>query len=305
MAQKSAQRPQVGVIGLGDMGKNVASVLQLEGYSPVLYNRTPQKYDPFRNRRNFYLSKDIEDLARRLSSSEGTSTVITMLPPGQVTNNALEQLSKVMRQGDVIIDGSNTYYGESIANHNRLLEKGIFYLDVGFGGGPSAVLDHSVTLMIGGDLQAYEKSKPIFNAIAGKYEYLGPSPSGQIAKFVHNVMFYAKMAIEAEAYNNLEGFSRTYPEFDSARAASIISRSPPVTTDIPRAMNAALQQGVMNDDAKAPAITVSSIVRDGIQAAAKDGISFDISQGVMEKYPSITGNTAKVYAAAKKIITGH
>ena len=203
-------KSKIAVVGLGDMGTNLALKLHRNKYPLALYNRSPAKHEKFRRAENIYLASHPRDLIRSLTTSEKRAIVWMMLPGGEVTNNFVSKIAPYMRKGDIIIDGSNSAFKDSISNYTNLKGNGIHYLDVGCAGGPKDMLDGTLSLMIGGGRVAFERVENIFKSVAdnGKYAYLGESGSGHKLKFVHNLIFYGIFPIYAESTDLLYNMTK-------------------------------------------------------------------------------------------------
>jgi len=282
-----ATTKEIGIIGLGPMGYNMATVLHNNGYSLALYNRTREKVSAFESMENVYVATDKADLVNKLRSSQNGVTILAMVPGGKVTNELMGELSLMMRKDDIVIDGSNSYVEDSLANYKKLKEKGIFYLDVGCGGGPEDILK-GFTLMVGGDKEAYELSKDVFEALCGDrtYGYVGPAGSGQTAKGWHNVDFYAQFAVFAETASALLEMKKQNPLLDLNEVLRLHAASPPITVDIPTAIYNAINEGKLPNEA--PQIKVSAMVMHVIDVAKEAGVHLPIIMSIFEKYGSMS-----------------
>ncbi len=297
---------EIGVIGIGAMGGNIARLLQDGGYSLVLYNKTPEGYEPFRGKRGFTIAGDLADLVKKLGK-EGDRVVWMMVPGGDVTNGIVMQLSNIMRPGDIVIDASNSIYTDSIANYNSMRAAGVSYLDVGCAGGPDDLLN-GATFMIGGDKDAYGRAEGIFKTLAGKngtYGYVGGSGSGQMTKMVHNGIFYGIFPVYAEGVELLQRMSENAngSSLDMKEALRLLARSPPITTDIMGGITKAHANGELERPAGAP--KVSEMVNRELDVAASMGVGLAITKAVLGGYASMSERSRSIYTAAKRIVTGH
>jgi 6-phosphogluconate dehydrogenase len=301
----AASPKQVGIIGLGSMGSNVARLLLAKNYPLVVYNKASDKYSPFQELDNVYLSKDLKDFARKLDESESPARVWIMVPGGTVTNGLVKELSALLKKGDIVIDASNSMYGDSIANYNLLKKKGISYLDVGCAGGPDDLLK-GVSLMVGGDRAAFDETNDIFTIVCGSgtYGYLGPTGSGQMAKLVHNTIFYGIFPVYSEGIELLLRMKKENPGLDTDEALRLLSKSPPITTGIMEAIAATVKAGSL-PDGPAPTIGVSTMVESGTAKAQELGVTLNITRNILAGYSAMSETTRKIYGAAKKKLTGH
>ncbi len=296
---------EIGLIGLGNMGTNIAKMLQGSGYSLVLYDRTAGRYPVFEGKEQVYASKSMQDFANKLKQSAGSSIVWMMVPPGDATNGIASELSKILRKNDIVIDASNSLYTDSIANYNRFKASGISYLDVGCAGGPEDLL-HGVSLMVGGDRQAFDIAEDIFRVVSGKgtYGYIGGTGSGHMAKLVHNGIFYGIFPVYSEGMELLMKFrdEQQGAGFDMKEALRLLSSCPPITTGIMRAVSAAINEGQLPDAAQ---IKISEMVEWEIKQAKNKGVSLSITNMILSGYPTISDTSRRIYARAKRLLTGH
>ncbi len=304
----------VGLIGLGNMGGNIAQVLRRSGYSLVLYNREKERYEQFKEKEGVYLAKDLKDFVRQVRAAGGGARIWLMIPGGKATNETVSVLSGLLSNGDLVIDGSNSIYVDSVANYDKLRAKGIQYLDVGCAGGPEDVLS-GVALMVGGDMEAFEEAEDILKAVAGKgsYGYLGGSGSGHMAKLVHNGIFYGIFPVYAEGVELLARMRDEQPEmnFDMDEALRLLQSSPPVTTGIMKAISSSLKTGrtAKADKAKAPEqapeVKISEMVRWEAEKAKEMGVDLSVTNAILEGYGTMSEGSRRIYSDAKKKLTGH
>src|SRR5262245_11289874 len=211
--QEEESAMQIGVIGLGRMGANIARRLMRHGHTCVVHDRDPQ---PGRS-----LAQDGASIAPNLTELVGTlevpRVVWLMLPAGAATEAAIDELTQRLQRGDTIIDGGNTFWKDDIRRARQLAARGLHYLDVGTSGGVWG-LERGYCLMIGGDAAVVDRLDPIFSALApgrgtiagtvgrqGRdrraeqgYLHAGPSGAGHFVKMIHNGMEYGMMQAIAE-----------------------------------------------------------------------------------------------------------
>ena len=302
----AASAKQIGIIGIGSMGGNIARKLYDGGYSLVLYNNTKAAYAPFDGKERVALSESVSDLVQKLRESGNESVVWLMVPGGAVTNNLVLELLSVLKKGDIVIDASNSVYTDSIANYRALKQKEISYLDVGCAGGPSDLLK-GVSLMVGGDREAFERTEDIFRTVCGDgtYGYVGGSGTGHITKLAHNMVFYGIFPVMSEGAEFLQAMAREDPKrsLDMAEALRLLAASPPINSGIPTSISQAFKEGLPNDPP--PQMAVSDMVKWGADRAAKLGIRMGITNMVLAGYNSMSSESRRIYSAAKKILTGH
>jgi 6-phosphogluconate dehydrogenase len=209
---------QLGMIGLGRMGGNIVRRLQRKGHECVVFDQNAGAIKAL-TKEGATAGSDLSDLVRRLKAPRA---VWVMLPAGKITEDAVDQLGKLLDKGDIIIDGGNSFYKDDVRRALALRDKGIHYVDCGTSGGVWG-LDRGYCLMIGGDKAVVDHLDPIFDALApGKgdvaptpgrekrdarvergYVHCGPSGAGRFAKMVHNGIEYGLMQAYAEGFNIL------------------------------------------------------------------------------------------------------
>ncbi len=209
---------QLGMVGLGRMGANLARRLMRNGHRCVVFNRTRGPVDALA-REGAVGSSSLEDLVAKLDKPRA---VWVMLPAGQPTENTVSELGRLMDQGDIVIDGGNSFYKDDIRRAQALQTRGIHYVDVGTSGGVWG-LERGYCMMIGGDTEAVVRLDPIFAALApgpgniprtpgrdghdpraeSGYIHCGPSGSGHFVKMVHNGIEYGLMQAYAEGFSIL------------------------------------------------------------------------------------------------------
>jgi len=192
---------QIGMIGLGRMGMNMARRLVKDGHSVVAYNRTSSKTDQAVND-GAIGSYSLDELVNNLTIPR---VVWIMLPAGTAVDEHIEQIRGKLLPGDIIIDGGNTYYEDDIRRAKLLQENDIKFMDVGVSGGIWG-LEEGFCLMAGGEEKTYEFLEPIFKSLAPHdgYLYCGDIGAGHFVKMVHNGIEYGMMQAYGEGFDILE-----------------------------------------------------------------------------------------------------
>ena len=187
----------IGLYGLGKMGKNIGLNILDKKYDLVVYNRSKDKYADFNYRAT--CADSVNNFISTLRSKSKNIIVWVMLTAGDPTNDAIAELMVQMVQGDILIDGSNSRYTDSINNSAKLAQKGIRYLDAGCSGGPSGARN-GMSIMVGGDKPSYDRLENLFSDLSVNEGYLftGPAGSGHFTKMVHNAIEYGMMQSIAE-----------------------------------------------------------------------------------------------------------
>jgi 6-phosphogluconate dehydrogenase len=192
---------ELGMVGLGKMGINMVFRLLEGGHKVVVFNRTLSKEEPVKNK-GAIGSDSIKELVSKLSSPR---IVWLMVPSGETTDLMLEEVLKYVEKTDIVIDGGNSYYKDSIRRYNMLKEKGINFLDAGTSGGIWG-LKEGYCSMIGGEEEIFNHCEPIFKTLAPEngYLYIGKSGAGHFVKMVHNAIEYGMMEAYAEGFEILK-----------------------------------------------------------------------------------------------------
>ncbi|HET7334121.1 MAG TPA: decarboxylating 6-phosphogluconate dehydrogenase [Rhizomicrobium sp.] len=211
---------QIGVIGLGRMGGNIARRLMRNDHDAVVFDRDAKTVKA--------LAKDgaeaAKDLADFVSKLKRPRTIWIMLPAGAPTEDTVQDLAKRLSKDDVVIDGGNSFYKDDIRRAKVLKKEGIHYVDVGTSGGVWGA-DRGYCMMIGGEAKIVKRLDPIFQALApglgsidrtpgrkGRdprpeqgYAHTGPAGAGHFVKMVHNGIEYGLMQAYAEGFDILRG----------------------------------------------------------------------------------------------------
>jgi 6-phosphogluconate dehydrogenase len=209
---------QIGVIGLGRMGSNIAKRLMQAGHSCVVFDKQAAAAQALTGE-GAVAASDLRDMVAKLAKPRA---IWIMLPAGEITENTVKALAEAMEAGDILIDGGNSFYKDDVRRAGGLAAKKIRYLDVGTSGGIWG-FERGYCMMIGGDKDAVDHLDPIFGALApGKgdavptpgreggdsrvergYMHCGPSGAGHFVKMIHNGIEYGLMQAYAEGFDIL------------------------------------------------------------------------------------------------------
>ncbi|MGP4073403.1 phosphogluconate dehydrogenase (NAD(+)-dependent, decarboxylating) [Piscibacillus sp. B03] len=192
---------QVGLIGLGKMGYNLALNLMDHGHQVVANDVNKDQVQSIAEAG----AQPADSLDELVSQLEKPRTVWVMVPAGEITDQVIDQLKNVLDEGDRVIDGGNSNYKDSLRHTESLQEKGIYFFDVGTSGGTEGAR-HGGNYMIGGDQEQFKQIEPIFKdtAVENGYLYTGRNGSGHFLKMVHNGIEYGMMQAIAEGFEILE-----------------------------------------------------------------------------------------------------
>ncbi|MEO7457430.1 MAG: phosphogluconate dehydrogenase (NAD(+)-dependent, decarboxylating) [Gemmatimonadaceae bacterium] len=208
---------QLSMIGLGKMGGNMTERLMRNGHTVVAYDRDPAVVAKYQGL-GAKPATDLADIVRQLT---GPRVIWIMVPAGKPTDDTVDALAGLLSKGDIVIDGGNSNFKDSIARSERLSAKGIQFIDSGTSGGIWG-LENGYCLMVGGNDEAVKTCEPIFTALApdGGYAHVGPPGSGHYVKMVHNGIEYALMQGYGEGYEILAS-SKTFPKLDLRQIAEV------------------------------------------------------------------------------------
>jgi len=191
---------EIGLIGLGKMGGNMAERLRLAGHKVVGFDFNPQATAKLTATGSVGVNS-LEDLAANLTT--GKRAIWIMVPAGDPVDETIAKLKPLMKQGDIFIDGGNSNYKDTIRRHDELKPQGFDFVDVGTSGGVWG-LQEGYSLMIGGDEAPVKYLSPIFEALAPApdkgWGHVGPTGSGHFTKMVHNGIEYGMMQAFAEGF---------------------------------------------------------------------------------------------------------
>lgn len=202
------QKADIGLIGLAVMGENLVMNMESKGFSVAVYNRTAKKVEDFTSGRakgkNIIGTYSFEELANSLKTPR---KVIILVKAGEIIDSMIESLLQVFSPGDIIIDGGNSHFKDTIRRTKYVEECGLYYIGTGISGGEEGALI-GPSIMPGGSSAAWAIVKPIFQAICARVEdgspccdWVGPDGSGHFVKMVHNGIEYGDIQLICEAYH--------------------------------------------------------------------------------------------------------
>jgi 6-phosphogluconate dehydrogenase len=206
-AVDSSDLAQIGVTGLAVMGSNIARNFARNGHTVALHNRSIAKTDALiaehGSEGNFVRTETIEEFVAALAKPR---RVLIMVKAGDPTDAVIEELAGAMEEGDIIIDGGNALYTDTIRREASLKERGLLFVGAGISGGEEGALN-GPSIMPGGPVDSYKALGPLLESIAAQVDgtpcctHIGPDGSGHFVKMVHNGIEYADMQLIGEAYN--------------------------------------------------------------------------------------------------------
>lgn len=202
----SENKYQIGMVGLGVMGRNLLLNMADHGYAVSGYDKDEDKVNALQDeagKREIFAAKEITEF---VASLQKPRAVMMLVPAGAAVDSVIHDLLPHLEKGDLIIDGGNSHFSDTDRRAKEMDQKGIAYLGVGISGGESGAR-HGPSMMPGGHREAYERVRPIFEAAAAHVDgdpcvtYLGPGSAGHYVKMVHNGIEYGIMQLIAESYD--------------------------------------------------------------------------------------------------------
>jgi 6-phosphogluconate dehydrogenase len=200
---------QIGVTGLGVMGRNLARNFARHGYATALHNRTTARtdaiMDEFGHEGTFVPARTAEEF---VASLERPRRLVIMVNAGAATDAVIDEFAPLLEPGDMIIDGGNAHFNDTRRREAALREQGLHFVGMGVSGGEEGALN-GPSIMPGGSVESYQSLGPMLEAIAAKVDdvpcatHVGPDGAGHFVKMVHNGIEYADMQLIAEAYDLL------------------------------------------------------------------------------------------------------
>ena len=208
MKSKRKKKADIGLIGLAVMGENLILNMESKGYTVACFNRTTSKVDAFVEGRgsdkNIIGCKTLKELAANLKKPR---RVMIMVKAGQAVDMTIDALIPVLEKGDIIIDGGNSHFPDTVRRTKYVKEKGMRFIGAGVSGGEEGAL-LGPAIMPGGDPSAWRFVKNIFQDVAAKVEdgspccsWIGKDGAGHFVKMVHNGIEYGDMQLICEAYD--------------------------------------------------------------------------------------------------------
>ncbi|MDO5029007.1 MAG: NADP-dependent phosphogluconate dehydrogenase [Corynebacterium sp.] len=200
---------QIGVVGLAVMGSNIARNFAHKGHTVAVYNRSPEKTQALMaehgDEGNFIPAETVEEF---VASLERPRRALIMVQAGAATDAVIEQLAAAMEPGDIIIDGGNSLYTDTIRREKAIRERGLHYVGAGISGGEEGALN-GPSIMPGGTKESYESLGPLLESVSAHVDgvpcctHISSDGAGHFVKMVHNGIEYADMQVIGEAYHLL------------------------------------------------------------------------------------------------------
>jgi len=209
MTATTQESAQIGVTGLGVMGRNLARNFARHGYVVALHNRTASRTtdtaDQFGGEGTFIPARAAEEFVRAL---ERPRRVLIMVNAGDATDAVIDEFAPLLQPGDMLIDGGNAHFDDTRRREAKLRQQGLHFVGMGVSGGEEGAL-HGPSIMPGGSAESYQALGPMLETISAHVDgtpcctHIGPDGAGHFVKMVHNGIEYADMQLIAEAYDLL------------------------------------------------------------------------------------------------------
>jgi 6-phosphogluconate dehydrogenase len=208
MTSQAEQQAVFGMIGLGTMGRNLLLNMAEHGFPVVGYDINPKQIETLENDGAGTPVKGFTSLPDMIKALKPPRAIMMLVPAGKPVDDVIGTLTPLLEPGDIIIDGGNSHFTDTVVRDKKLDEQGFHFFGMGISGGEEGARK-GPSMMPGGDKAAYQSMKPIFDAIAAKVDgvpcvtYIGPGAAGHFVKMVHNGIEYGQMQLIAETYEIL------------------------------------------------------------------------------------------------------
>ena len=227
---------QIGVVGMDVMGSNLALNIESKGFTVAVFNRTAEKTKKFVETKgagkNLLATYTIEEFVKAL---ETPRRILLMVKAGAPVDEMIQQIKPHLQQGDMLIDGGNSFYKDTARRGKELEQSGLMYIGTGVSGGEEGALK-GPCIMPGGQAEAYKLVEPILTKISAQVDdgpccsYIGPGAAGHYVKMVHNGIEYGDMQLIAEAYDLMKNaagmtapeMSKVFGEWNEAELSSYL-----------------------------------------------------------------------------------
>ncbi len=294
---------QVGMIGLGRMGMNMSRRLLAGDHQVIVYNRTQEKVEQM-VKEGAIGSTSLEDLVQKLTPPR---VVWMMYPAGELVDETITSLSNLLSEGDILVEGGNSYYKDDIRRTRSLKTKGIHYVDAGVSGGIWG-LKIGYCIMIGGDKSDFDHIEPLLKTLAPPdgYLYCGPSGAGHFVKMIHNGIEYAIMEAYGEGFELLK--SSPYGEnLELDKVAHLWNQGSVIRSWLLELLESALEKDPQLSEIKGY-VEDSGEGRWTVQQAVESGVSAPaIAIALFKRFQSRQDDlfSDKVLAALRREFGGH
>jgi len=220
---------KIAIDGLGKMGMQIANRLAVAKNEVIAHNRSPEKVDIAKQQFGAVPAYSKQEV---VSNFNGEQVILWIMIPAESVDSELSEWLKLLKAGDIIIDGGNSDFRDTKRHYEQAKQSGVKFIDIGTSGGILGMI-HGFSMMIGGDETAFKTIEPALQALIspeGGYHYFGPSGSGHFVKMVHNAIEYGVMESLAEGYRILK--EGPYDNIDLAAAANVWQHGSIIASDL-------------------------------------------------------------------------
>ncbi len=203
----------IGLTGLATMGRNLARNIARHGHPIAVHNRTTARMtemlDEYGDEGTFVGCESLQEL---VDAIERPRAIVIMVKAGEPTDAVIDELAPLLDEGDIVVDGGNAHFADTLRRQQALEEQGLHFVGMGVSGGEEGAL-HGPSIMVGGSDHAYEELGPVMESIAAVVDgtpccaHVGPDGAGHFVKMVHNGIEYADMQLIAESYDLLRSIA--------------------------------------------------------------------------------------------------
>ncbi|UKT65552.1 NADP-dependent phosphogluconate dehydrogenase [Pedobacter mucosus] len=235
MANLESQKYKLGMIGLGTMGRNLLLNMADKGFSVTGYDKDQKMISKLQEEGKSHQLEGFDDIEKFINTLQLPRTLILLVPAGPIVDSVIAELKPLLSKGDIIIDSGNSHFTDTNRRVDELEKDGLHFFGMGISGGEEGAR-FGPSMMPGGDKQAYNVVKEVFEAVSAKVgsdpcvTYIGPGASGHFVKMVHNGIEYAIMELIAEVYGILKnglGYSneqiyKTFKKWNEGKLQSFL-----------------------------------------------------------------------------------
>lgn len=294
-------KKNIGYIGLGKMGKNMVLQLLEKGWNVTAYNRSPEP------------TREVEESGavgvysvKELYKKNLSPRLIWLMVPHQAVDGVLDELTPLLEKGDIVIDGGNSNYKDTIRRANELKNKGVNYIDAGVSGGPSGARN-GASVMVGGDKNIFDAIEQLFKDISvdESYGYMGDSGAGHFVKMVHNGIEYGMMQAIGEGF---EVMKKSPLNLDLKEVSRVYQKGTVIESRLIDWLNNAYNESGVELSGISGEVSNSGEGLWTVEAAKELGVPVDIIEGALKFRIDSQGNpsyTGQVVSALRNQFGGH
>ncbi len=296
----------IGYIGLGKMGFGQVSLLKEKGHQVTVWNRSKESVEKAVGL-GATQAADFAEMVTMLRSSEGSKPiVIWIMLPHAVVPETVDQLTPFLSKGDIVIDGGNSNFNQTMMVAQKLAQHDIEFLDCGTSGGPHGAR-HGACLMIGGKKEVYESLEPLFKDLAspGAYTYFGTNGAGHFVKMVHNGIEYGMMQAIGEGFEVLK---RSEFNLNLLDVAKLYNKKSVIESRLIGWLEKAFEQNGQDLKGISGEVSHSGEGLWTVEAAMREGVAVPIIEGSLQFRNESKGNpsyTGQVVSALRNQFGGH